>query len=320
MKHPHPLPFACAAVLLFAAIAAPCRAVAADQPATATADPPAAVASDPPAAVLEEPFLAEIALHLYAWFLDERDYDPDRFGDDDSLVFRVRRPEVKADEGDRSEWADIRIPQFNLGVHVKRPDYAIEENGTEIRSRNFRIVNVYRLEPADCEFPEEEGWRTVECDLQRLMDDLRTSPARGTFPDAALVERLYRAICRQMEIDPDAREAGDHVFHIAPMSPVVNEVWVFAENRNLFLHFTSDTDIENPELWAAQQLRVRTIDAANNTVVSMEEMPGSNVYVTRDQIGRLLYNCIVFGKRILVVTPDDPESPEEIRELVKDSW
>ncbi len=81
-----------------------------------------------------------------------------------------------------------------------------------------------------------------------------------------------------------------------------------------------DSDIENPELWAAQQLRVRTIDAANNTVVSMEEMPGSNVYVTRDQIGRLLYNCVIFGKRILVVTPDDPEAPEEVRENVKASW
>ena len=104
------------------------------------------------------------------------------------------------------------------------------------------------------------------------------------------------------------------------MSPVANEVWVFVENRNWFLHFTSDSDIENPELWAAQQLRVRLIDAANDTVVSMEEMPGSNVYVTRDQIGRLLYNCIVFGKRILVVTPDDPEAPELVREHVKESW
>ena len=296
--------FACAVAILLGAVAAPCRAVAAD----------------PPAAVMEEPFLAEVALHLYAWYLDEKDFDPGRLGDGNTLVFRVRRPEVRADEGDESEWADIRIPQLNLGVTVKRPDYAIEELGAEVRSPNFRIVNVYRLEPDDCAFPEEEDWRTVEGDLQRMQDGLRDSPARGTFPDAALTERLYRACCRQMEIDPDAREVGDHVFHIAPMSPVANEVWVFAENRNLFLHFTSDSDIESPELWAGQQLQVRVIDAANNTVVSMEEMPGSNVYVTRDQIGRLLYNCIVFGKRILVVTPDDPEAPEEVREHMKQSW
>ena len=305
MKHPLPISFACAAVILFAATAVtPCRAVAAD----------------PPAAVMEEPFLAEVALHLYAWFLDEKDYDPDRLGDGNKLMFRVRRPEVKADEGDNSEWADIRIPQLNLGVTVKRPDYVIEETGVKVCSKHFRIVNVYRLEPEDCEFPEEEDWRSVDGDLQRMMDVLRDSPARGTFPDPALTERLYLAICRQMEIDPEARETGDHVFHIAPMSPVANEVWVFVENRNLFLHFTSDSDIENPELWDSQQLRMRAIDAANNTVVSMEEMPGSNVYVTRDQIGRLLYNCVIFGKRILVVTSDDPEAPEEIREHVKDSW
>ena len=306
MKHPHPLPSACAAaVLLLAAFAAaPCRAVAAD----------------PPAAVMEESYLAEIALHLYAWFLDERDYDPDRFGDDETLVFRVRRPEVKADEGDQSEWADIRIPQLNLGAQVKRPDYAIEETGVEVCSTNFRIVNVYRLAPEDCEFPEEEDWRTVEGDLPHMMETLRESPSRGTFPDPALSERLYQACCRQMQIDPDARGTGDQVVHIAPMSPVVNEVWAFFENENLFVQFTSDSDIEDPELWALQQLKVRVIDAANNTVVSMEEMPGSNVYVTRDQIGRLLYNCVVFGKRILVVTPDDPEAPEEIREHVKDSW
>jgi hypothetical protein len=303
MKHPFRL-LCATALFLAAAVAVPCRAVAAD----------------PPAAVLEEPFLAEVALHLYAWFLDEKDYDPGRFGDGTALVFRVRRPEVKADEGDNSEWADIRIPQLNLGATVKRPDYAIEELGVEVRSPNFRIVNVYRLGQDECAFPEEEDWRTVEGDLQRMLDVLRESPARGTFPSPALTERLYLACCRQMEIDPDARETGDHVFHIAPMSPVANEVWVFAENRNLFLHFTSDTDIENPQLWDSQQLRVRVIDAANDTVVSMEEMPGSNVYVTRDQIGRLLYNCIVFGKRILVVTPDDPEAPEEIREHVKENW
>lgn len=297
--------FSCtAAILLAAAVAAPCRAVAAD----------------PPAAVMEEPFLAEVALHLYAWFLDEEDFEPERLGDGNTLVFRVRRPEVKADEGDASEWADIRIPQLNLGVTVKRPDYAIEETGTEVRSPHFRIVNVYRLEPDDCVFPEEEDWRTVEGDLDRMLEELRGSSARGTFPSPELTERLYLACCRQMEVDSDAREAGDYIFHIAPMSPVANEVWVFAENRNLFLHFTSDSDIENPELWGAQQLRVRLIDAANDTVVSMDEMPGSNVYVTRDQVGRLLYNCIVFGKRILVVTPDDPEAPEEIRERVKDSW
>ena len=97
---------------------------------------------------------------------------------------------------------------------------------------------------------------------------------------------------------------------------LANEVWVFLENQNLFMQFSSDSDIEAPALWSAQELRVRTIDAARNTLVSLEEMPGSNVFATRDQVGRLLYNCIILGKRILVVNSDDPDEPALLREYV----
>lgn len=268
----------------------------------------------PPAAVMDPEYLGEIALHLYRWYLDEADFDADCLGDDDTLVFRVRHLPFAADEGDRSEWAEIRIPQLNLGVRVKRPDYAIEELGVEVRSPHFRIVHVFRMEPGDHDFPEAEGWQTVAADLPRTLAGLRSSAARGTFPDPALTERLHRACRRQMELDPDGREAGEQVIHVGPMSPVANEVWVFLENQNLFMQFSSDSDIEAPELWPAQELRIRTIDAAHNTLVSLEEMPGSNVFATRDQVGRLLYNCIVLGKRLLVVNPDDPGAPALFRE------
>lgn len=282
-------------------------------PSPALAAPPS---PEPPPAVLELPFLAEVGMHLYRWFLDENDVDVDRLGDDDILVFRVRRIPVAADEGDDSEWADIRIPQFNLGVHVKRPDYAIEELGVEVRSPHFRIVHVYRLEPEDLVVPPEENWREVQADLASLLATIRQTALETRYPNPALTERLHRACRRHMDLDPDSREAGDQIIHISPMSPVANEVWVFLENENLFMQFTSDTDIESPELWPTQELRVHTIDAARNTVVSMEEMPGSNVYATRDQVGRLLYNCIVLGKRIIVVNPDDPDAPPLLRERI----
>ena len=280
-------------------------------PAPALAATPA---PEPPPAVLELPYLAEVGMHLYRWFLDENDVDVDRLGDDDILVFRVRRIPVAADDGDDSEWADIRIPQFNLGVHVKRPDYAIEELGVEVRSPHFRIVHVYRLEPEDLAAPPDANWREVKADLASRLATIRQTALETRYPNPALTERLHRACRRHMELDPDSREAGDQIIHISPMSPVANEVWVFLENENLFMQFTSDTDIESPELWPSQELRVRTIDAARNTLVSMEEMPGSNVYATRDQVGRLLYNCIVLGKRILVVNPDDPHAPPLLRE------
>lgn len=300
-------------LLLAAALAAASALAAPAAPGPAAAES-AAASVEPPAAVMELSFLGEVALHLYRWYLDETDFDVDRLGDDDTLVFRVRRLPVENDEGDDSEWADIRIPQLHLGARVKRPDYAIEELGVEVRSDHFRIVHVYRLEPGDFDAPPEENWREVETALREMLDAIRETALVAVYPDPALTERLHRACRRQMELDPDGREAGDQVIHVAPMSSVANEVWVFLENENLLMQFSSDTDIEAPELWPSQELRVRTIDAAHNTLVSLEEMPGSNVFVTRDQVGRLLYNCVVFGKRILVVNPDDPDAPALLRE------
>jgi hypothetical protein len=37
-------------------------------------------------------------------------------------------------------------------------------------------------------------------------------------------------------------------------------------------------------------------------VISLEEAAGSNRFMTRSQIGRALYNCIVLGQRV-AVTP-----------------
>ena len=40
------------------------------------------------------------------------------------------------------------------------------------------------------------------------------------------------------------------------------------------------------------------------TVVSLDEAAGSNAFLTRDQIGRALFNCVVLGRRIEVVNPE----------------
>ena len=38
-------------------------------------------------------------------------------------------------------------------------------------------------------------------------------------------------------------------------------------------------------------------DTLSQKVVTMNEAPGSNEFLTRDQIGRALYNCLVLGCR-----------------------
>ena len=42
--------------------------------------------------------------------------------------------------------------------------------------------------------------------------------------------------------------------------------------------------------------------------MSLNEAAGSNAFMTRDQIGRALYNCIVLGRRFEVDNPAPPPS------------
>jgi hypothetical protein len=42
-------------------------------------------------------------------------------------------------------------------------------------------------------------------------------------------------------------------------------------------------------------------------VVSLDEVAGSNAYMTRDHVGRILFNCIVLGRRV-ILSPSSPLS------------
>jgi hypothetical protein len=55
--------------------------------------------------------------------------------------------------------------------------------------------------------------------------------------------------------------------------------------------------LDNPALWEHQAIAIRTYDLLRQTVVSLHEMPGSNEFLTRDQVGRALFNCILLGRK-----------------------
>ena len=261
---------------------------------------PAMAVAAPPAELMEKTYLCEVTRHLYRWYMDEADVEREAPPAAD-FAFWVRRAEVPLDAGDRSQLATILLPLLGIEVQVKKADYAIAELDLEVRSRGFRIVNVARV-VAPAEPPP--GTAVVEVDPADMRDDLFRTRFQAEFPDAAMFERLRRALREHFGLDPEEREAGRHVVHVAPLSPVANELWVFVENKKLLVRFASDVDLENPETWAHQTLGVRTYDVLSQTVVSHNEAPGSNAFLTRDQVGRALYNCIVLGKRIVVVNPE----------------
>ena len=61
-----------------------------------------------------------------------------------------------------------------------------------------------------------------------------------------------------------------------------------------------DLDIEHPSMWKHHTLHTDVFDLDTQVVVSLNEVPGSNAYLTRDEAGRILYNCIVRGKSVKI--------------------
>jgi len=66
------------------------------------------------------------------------------------------------------------------------------------------------------------------------------------------------------------------------------------------LYFASDIDLSNPAVWQHETLLARLFDVDQQVVVSPAEAPGSNRFLTRYQVSRALFNCVVLGQRVSV--------------------
>jgi hypothetical protein len=260
--------------------------------------PPAAHAAAVPPELLQRPYLFEVLRYLYRWHLDESEVE--RVVGQKEFVFWVRRLEPKLDPGDRSVVAEILVPQLDLGARVKKADYTIEEMGVEVKSPNFRITRITRGQvPAHA----PPGCAVVNVDMKEMREYLFRTRNQHDYPDAALVEHLRTALRKEAAkqgILATNTPATEQVVHLAPLSPVANDTWVFWEAGRKLFYFSSDIDLANPALWEHQTLAVRIYDLDEQVVVSHEEAPGSNRFLTRYQVSRALFNCILFGQRITV--------------------
>jgi hypothetical protein len=271
-------------------------------PACRTAPPVASSSSAPPAELVQPSYLFQIVRHLYRWHLDEAEIE--RAVGAKHLVFWVRRLEPRLDPGDQSVLGEILLPQLNLGVNVKKADYRIEELGTTVKRESFKITRVPRGQvparaPSHCS--------VVEVDMKEMRDYLFRTRNQSDFPDAALLERLRQAVRQEAAKEgllATNATPTEQIIHLAPLSPVANETWVFWEAGRKLLYFASDIDLANPAVWQHQTLMARIFDVDQQVIVSPEEAPGSNRFLTRYQVGRALFNCIVLGQRITLPPPD----------------
>jgi hypothetical protein len=277
-------------------------------PACRTASTPSAqTALATPPELLQVTNLYEVTRYLYRWKLDESEIQS--ILGEKKFVFWVRPVAAKLDAGDHSQFGEILLPQLGMRVKVKKTDYTVEELGTPVKSANFKISHVFRepvpdKRPMDC--------TEVAVEMQEMRDYLFRTRNQHDFPDAELLQRMreaLRAEVRKQGGTVTNLTAEQRVVFLAPLSPVANESWVFWEPGHKLFYFSSDIDLANPAVWQHEALMARVFDLDQQVVVSHDEAPGSNRFLTRYQVSRALFNCILLGQRV-EVPPYVPPGPK----------
>jgi hypothetical protein len=290
----------------------------------AAEQPTAAVSSK----LSDQAFLFEVVRHLYRWYLDET--DAEKIVGQENVVFKVRDLHPKLDPGDRSQLGEIVMPQLGVSVVVKKADYTIEELGVTVENETFKIINVAR----GIALPEPGAYTEVKTSYRAMRDYGHQTRTLARFPEDNLLMRMRLAAREQIREYLEGREGAslentvgtwqelsqmEQVLHLAPLSDVANEVWLFWETGRMLIRFASDIDLESTAVWEHEELAVDLYNIDEQTVVSLDEVAGSNAYMTRDQVGRALFNCIVLGRRLVLKPMDDAEVEREKTSLERKS-
>jgi hypothetical protein len=246
--------------------------------------------------LLDEKNIYEVVAHLYRWHFDEIDvYKSTRSG---SKTIWIREVFPDLDKDDNSVYAEMVLPVIDVKVLLKKADYTVAEIGLKVKSDHFVVTQIHRIATPH---HLRRDFVPVELDGKELRDYLFDRRGTVIFPDDELIGRLRGSVRDEVvaHLKDKGRAApkGDLIVHFSPLSPVANEVWAFWEYGRVLIRFSADMSLSDKSAWDHEKLMTDMYDIDDQVVVSMQEVPGSNAYMTRDQVGRPLYNCIILGRR-----------------------
>ncbi|WP_269541397.1 hypothetical protein [Cerasicoccus fimbriatus] len=260
-------------------------------------------------------YLFSLLRYLYRWHIDAAMLAED-LDAVDSVVIAYRELHPVTDESDNSRFAEIIVPIARTRVMLKQADYSIEELGLEVKNQRFNVVNVI-FDP-DLEW-DHEDYLVQVFTIDEVFDWLHETRNDILFPNQELLTMIRDEVREEVgEERPDlVRLDEPQIVYLAPVSPVINEVWIYWESGQHLVHFTSDDDLGDIDTWRSELHHVELFDLKNDVVVSPLEKPGSNAYITKDWAGRVLFNCNVLGAK-LILPPEGAANDAVIIEKAPD--
>ena len=255
--------------------------------------------------VLEKQFLLDVIQYVYRWHYDQSFMlEPEK---QDALEIWARAIHPNLDPGDRSEFVELWIPAVRTRVELKRSDYRVLELNLEVVDPSFKVKRVSRQPRPSAPKSQHRITRLPRTEVSDYLFNTRAQ----TAPVAEPVRQAIRGfVASYLSRAHPGGFTEKQIFYAAPSSPVCNDIWVFWETGRKVMLFSADMDLSHPGAGELSQLHLEVIDLDRDVVTAASEVPGSNAFVTKDWVGRLFYNCILFGNRL-------ERTPEEMNEFLR---
>jgi hypothetical protein len=246
-------------------------------------------------------FIFAVFRYLYRWHSDTATWLPTT--EAEQIEIRVRLIHVETDANDRSRFAELWLPGAGLMVDLKQADHEVPERKLVLKDDGFKVRSVHRI---DAHPAPPANWTVLRLPSKEVIAHLFQTRQERLFPDGAFVNRLRDTLADYLRRHHEQElMAGAQTYYAAPMSPVSNELWLYWENQRTALRFAADGDLANPRIWEQAAMHLRLVNLDGNVTQSPEEALWAGRPVSREWAGRLLYNCVVLGRKFtLSASPD----------------
>jgi hypothetical protein len=214
----------------------------------------------------------------------------------------VRLVYTEVDDGDRSRFAELWLPSAGLLVDLKQAAYEAPERKLVLRDEGFKIRAVHWMHPRSV---EERGWTVLRFPSVEVVEGLEQARNQRLFPDTDLERRLRDALSDYLRRYHEQEwRAGGQTFYTAPMSTVSNELWIYWENKRTAVRLAADGDLRDSRTWTQEVPHLRLVRLDRETSGLPGELGGGPKQISPEWAGRLLYNCVVLGRKFSLPAPN----------------
>ena len=235
--------------------------------------------------------------HLAYWHLTDDNYFED---DPDPVVEVLFKPfSYQQDSNDASSVYIVYVPDVQIKILLKKSLYHIEEFDATVSNDCYKIIAFQHQQksPGTNSLNDYVRIDLLEDDVRRIVFENRN---QSCTPSPWLLNKIESALRPLIARELPTNAVVDETFFIAPLSPYSNSILIFWSTAKKMLQFSSDADYTSELYWDMLPMNCEVFDMKGDVVTSLQNALGSNAYVTKNWIGRILYNCIVDGYQLSI--------------------